>query len=548
MTTIIALAAFYLIVPILMLGLRLIRPNFRAYWFIAVFSNLVLWTGMLLVRMYVPISVELAVWEAQSGITSSLFIDPTSWAIGISLSTLCFAGALTDISRPNDHHWSGWAGGFFLTGLGLLAVFSGNLVTLALSWVLIDILEIILLAYQMGARQTQYPVTTAFFLRITSVMLLIIAIISGASLSSGSLSVPDNRLTSLNILLLVAAILRIGIFPTYTQPEQAEEGGRSLSHSLNTILRFASAAAGLSLVVRIAQAGVPGSAQSLAIIIFGATGLYSAYRWATASDLVTGRFHWILGMSTLAVSAAILALPETSLVWTLAVLLPGGLVMFSLGSESDETPSRRGRAYILPIAITSAIFLSSLPYTPTWSGLSLYTLPLLPGLLLSLIAQAVLFIGFIRWIIPGLRIGRSKESAHAEPSNPSQEKWVGAITAWGMITMLIVYLAASYWSGLFQPAPPLYTLLFILGAVVIVGALALWINKARLRLPEGVSALIIRIFSLQWLVQTGLGLYALLRRVTRMVSFILEGEGGVLWSLLLLILLLTVLLGSGAGR
>ncbi|MCK4975880.1 MAG: hypothetical protein KAS36_03010, partial [Anaerolineales bacterium] len=89
----------------------------------------------------------------------------------------------------------------------------------------------------------------------------------------------------------------------------------------------------------------------------------------------------------------------------------------------------------------------------------------------------------------------------------------------------------------------------VLPSIVTLGLAALIFMGLRmgLTIPENVNSIIVTIFSLNWLRPLLWNGFRALGGVFNFLCTVLEGEGGVLWALLLLILLLVFMANAGLG-
>jgi hypothetical protein len=230
-----------------------------------------------------------------------------------------------------------------------------------------------------------------------------------------------------------------------------------------------------------------------------------------------------LGFASLAVAESLRGNPAGSIGWGVSLVLCGGvLFLFSARQRS-----------ILWLPCISFWVVSTLPFSltaPAWqTGNSiswLYVIPFLP-------AQALFLAGFFRHAIhPG------------ETSLESQDKWVKAIYPAGLMILMIIALLLGFWGwlgawtvGLWWP-----------GLVIIPLSVGLIIlaQKVLVRIPPSkISNQWSQIFRLDLLYSVLGMLFNFLRRIVGAIIFSFEGEGGLLWSFLLLVLLLTIFSASG---
>jgi hypothetical protein len=170
--------------------------------------------------------------------------------------------------------------------------------------------------------------------------------------------------------------------------------------------------------------------------------------------------------------------------------------------------------------------LSSLPFSPTasaWIGSLGFFTPFV------IAAQSLLMAGFVR---QGLRVS-GQTSLDAQPG------WAGKIYPAGIFLLVIfqLLLGLTGWSGAFQIGAWLQALVTTLLAFGLVWA------TPRLRILNPVRA--------HWVSSTARGLsnaygglwvlYRIVRKISQIVTEALEGEGGIMWTLLFLALFVSFL-------
>ena len=187
---------------------------------------------------------------------------------------------------------------------------------------------------------------------------------------------------------------------------------------------------------------------------------------------------------------------------------------------------------MLPIGILSAFAITALPFSPTYAGLRVYQ-PFQILLVALPLAQALLVFGYLRYML-----------RETEPLG-GVEPWVRSIYVAGLAILPINHIAATLLGPkvAVEGAIPIWPLLAVLG-VVLLGAVAAWRN---LLIPDNVFNQLDKVFSLRW-VYTVIGwIYSLITQLAREITRLLEGDGGVLWTLLFLVILASILSQVGAG-
>lgn len=515
--------AILLLAPLGMWALRVLRPGFVYHWLLAAAAALFAWLLLLLVGLQLPESLVLIGWRENTFFTASigLELDQYSWPLAIAVATLVLAMILTDVARASEAEWSSWASGLLLGALGITAVLAANPLTLLLAWTAIDLVELVILLAQVYQSKLRRQVVVVLSTRMLGSAVLVAAGIAAAGEGEnlGFAGIPAVSL----FLLLVSAGLRLGVLPLHLpflrEPQMRPGPG--------TILRLVPSAAALILVVRIAaiqqNAPQPFILSTLLLALLGLTSIFASVAWSIARSELESRWAWITGMACLAVGAAIRGSSSASLAWGMAAILDGGLIFLA-------SARARRLAWILWIGLLA---LSTLPFTPTWQGSFLYAWPLQPVLILLLISQAFLLLGFARHMF--------------EPGDALQgaERWVWVVYPAGLILLPLTHFGFGFWSLPALADVPLAG--WLVGPLIVALAVpGFWLRDRERQLTSRFLARVRSILSFSWLYAALISLYHLLERFMRFVTLVLEGQGGILWALLWVVLLFA-LIWSGLG-
>ena len=563
-----------LFVPLAMVLINLVRPRFSIQGFLAVISVLAGWIMVVLARGDIPQSVTLLVWKPDSFFPNSptLLLDDTAWYFAIALMSLTLGLIIASIAQsgqskesppvtaprvevievqglPNpptkpvvrvqaestghNANWRSWGGMLLLTSLGLVGVTAGNLLTLLLAWVAVDIIELVILMGQVLESGKRERIVLGFSARMAGVALVLLA---GTSAWSQGISLSYDAVTqSTSIYLILAAGLRLGVVPLHLPLIQQIP----LRRALGTVLRLVPVATSFILLVRVANTGFLGQASVFLLVFIALVGLYAAVLWLKATDELDGRPYWLLGTAALAMASAIMNQPLACLAWSLAGILSGGLV-FSLSLRHRN---------LLALAILGVINFSALPFSPTWMGTRLYQYTttiatIVPPVLFYLLSfvfilvHAFLLAGFIRHILRGIYPAGEGPRDHSE-------RWVWFIFPTGLVFISVTHFISGF---LFMPAfseiaLPVWTLGFL---TVTISVLILFFDhRFSQKFPhiqQSVRASRINsILSLEWLYRIFWQIYRFMVRLISMLSSILEGDGGILWALVLFALIFVFL-------
>jgi hypothetical protein len=502
-----------------LLVLRFTRPTFKYPWILASGGATLALVSVFLWQIHFPQSISLPSWQLVTAFiyVPALLADGISWPYALALAALAEAVIWTSVVRAENDPVS-WAGTLALAGFGLLAIAAENPLTLLLAWSAIDLFELItMLRSTEGESQSQAAII-AFAVRLAGSGLVLwanmVSISGGTSLDFRS--IPSGT----GIILLIASGLRLGVLPLHL-PYRKDN---VIRRGFGTSLRLVSAASSLALLARIPATAMNSALTPFLLVLAAIAALYAGWMWLRSSDEILGRPFWILAFASLAVAESLRGNPVGSTGWGVALILCGGLLfLFSARRRS-----------ILWLPFLGLWVLSTLPFSLTGSawhnGNTLswfFILPFLP-------AQALLMAGFFRHALhPG------------ETSLESQEKWVKVIYPTGLLIPLMVAILLGFWGW---PGARM-TGLWWLSIVVILLSAGFTILAVRIlvRMPIGnPSSHWSQIFRLERFYSFLNGLYTLFRRIADVITGSLEGDGGLLWSFLLLVLILSIL--STRGR
>ncbi len=563
----------FVFTPLAMLILRLVRPRLSIQGLLAVLAVLAALPMVFLARSDIPRIIPLPQWEPVTlfPLSPSLLIDNVSWFFALSLVTLSFSVVLasiaqlgqstrldvksimdraqvngvtensdvettasiqtTNIEAGTPSNWIFWAAILILTSVGLLAVTAGNLLTLLLAWVALDIIELIVLLSHVLDSKTRERAVLVFSAKLAGLVILLIAGLvlwsHGESLSFDSFS------QSTSIYLILAAGLRLGVLPLQLPFTQ----GLPIRRGLSTALRLIPAASGFVLLVRMASIGVIGVITPFLLGLTTMAGLFAAINWMLAKDELDGRPYWLLGTASLAIASATLNHPSACLAWSIASLLSGGLI-FSMSLRHRN---------LFPIVFLGIFNLSTLPLSPSWQGTTLYQYSSTSGgnitlfsvvSLIFLLIQSILLAGFARHSLRGI---------YPVANNPSEhtERWVWFLYPFALITIIVAHLLIGWL--LYPNLNGLPVNAWIIGPLtLLITGIILFVTWRQLQRSHLVysstnSSLWNNLFSLQWLYRFLWKLFRSISSLFGLVSTILESDAGILWALVLFALIFVFL-------
>src|SRR5512138_639069 len=495
--------AILLVTALVLLVLRFASPAFRYNWLIAAGGALLAWISVFLWQIRIPVALQFPAWQPALLFSQSpTFVgDPLAWTFALSLATLCLAIILTAVVRSNFPRPINWIGTLILTSLGILAA--------------VDISELVAQMRAVEDPQLSERAVIAFASRAAGTLVLLWA---------GMVSIADGQQLDfrqappqVGLYLVIAASFRIGVLPLHL-PYSSDS---TLRRGFGTGLRLISAAASLVLLARIPVSSLASPLTPYLLILTSLAAIYGGWMWLRAPDELNGRAYWLIGMGSLAVAAALRANPIGAAAWSCALVLTGGALFLS--SEQNR--------WLLRALFVGAWGISSLPFSLTATGWnsgvpnSLLTWLALPILVT---AHAMLIAGF----------ARHSQRTLTRANNEDQPIWAKNVYPVGISLLLGVtaLLGLFGWRGTLQIGN-----LFVGLPVTLLALGLLWLTP-RLRILNPVRAHWVRPINPAWMDWTYgvLGnFYRLLRQVSEGISSVLEGESGIMWTLLFLALFIS---------
>jgi hypothetical protein len=503
-----------LLTAIVLLVLSFTAPNFRYNWLIAAGGALLGWVSVFVWQAQMPLSLQFPAWQPEVLFSQSpTFVgDGIAWTFTLSLATLCLAIILTAVVRSNFPRAINWVGTLILTSLGILAVLADNPLTLVLIWAAIDMSELIAQMRVVDDPRLSERTVIAFASRVAGTFVLLWA--DMVSIANGQALDFRSAPPQAGLYLILAVGLRIGVLPLHLP----YSGESSLRRGFGTGLRMISAASSLILLARIPTSSLTSPVTPYLLILVSLAALYGGWQWLRAPDELTGRPFWLIGMGSLAVAAALRANPMGAATWSCGLILAGGALFLS--SEQNRWLTRA--------LLIGAWGISGLPFSLTATGWNSGIVPPLLGWLawpFLIAAHAMLVAGFVRHSL----------RAATRVSSEDHQLWAKNVYPIGISLLLLVTLLLGVfgWEGALQFGN---WFVAVLTSLLIVGLI--WLTP-RLRILNPVRAHWVRPASASWIdwgYQVLWGIYRQLGRVSNTISNVLEGESGVMWTLLFLVL------------
>lgn len=477
--------------------------------------------GLLVLAWWVPIVVTASNWASTNLLLGSLQLQVawSDWVLGVSVLSLTLAILLTGLARPSGRRAAPRAAIFLLTFAGLGAIFADNLLTVILAWAGFDLIyffTLILLARGPGVQPQ--AVLHLTFNSLGTLLALAASFFEPSSFYYAS-------------LITLAAVFRLGLFPLHLGwPIEA-----NVRQGLGVLLRLIPATIALDAVANLAGLGfAPDFVPWLTL--FGLfTALLGAAQFWVSADARQGLTFVVIALSGLALLAGVWGGPQAHLSVLsiiLALVLGGGLVFLAHGYDAQQ----RWTMLLQGIGVVSLL---GLPGTVGFFGWH----HLLQQLYQA--GQPLAWLTFLGVLLTVMLLGGGLWRCIFSSGEPVEGGPIGASGYLSGLSFLVLMTLAlglawnsvaealtqplSGWLGLILVSDwgVLMALLIALGLSVV-----FWRWEGRLRgSAEGLSIAIHRLFQLTWLYRLGWGLFSLIAILIDNLTQILEGEGALVWAL-----------------
>jgi hypothetical protein len=492
-----------LVLTLLALAGSNLQRGFRSNWLLALGGVSIALLSLLVLRFQLPLESGIAAWWAGDHIqySATFVLDDRSWPLALMVCGLLVAALLGQVRDAISARWLSWAPGLVAAIASLLAALSGDLLTFAFTLAMLDIFIFVLLLNQLPtAAERQAALNFAGLSALCFILLMM----------AWSLSFYGSQLVG--ILVFLAGSFRFGLWT----PRLSLETRLTLRRDVSTLLRLAPMAALFALVSH-SSAITSSLPHSLALGFLVVPTIYIAARWFSGED---DDSSFELGFAALAVAASVSGAFYSALAFGLVAL--AGRAMLELAQRAD-----RWR----PIAtMIGLILLAGFPFTAAQVSAAFYADAASPLVYIFLLPQALLLAG---WARRGLR-------PLSSPLPP--EPWMRSLEWIGLAIVPIIYLILGLGGLPYFSIEPLSASWWPPAAALALGATLFFAFRTRrLDLQPRARSLITGFFALDWLE------IAAARAVHAIAWFfyfggrLLEGNAGVLWAILLVVLMLSLI-------
>ena len=452
--------------------------------------------------------------------------DQFSWPYAIGITGLLASIVFTSSGELNESfHPTIWSNFLSITAVCIIVISASTPLALIISWSILDISELFIMIQISKDNKQIQRVIISYVLKTVGTFILLFAMVFNIQ----NLVIMDfvNLTGNTGLVVLLSICLRLGVLPIYIPYARKLE----IQRGLLTILRLVIPATNLVILARMSETAVPYIYAPTLLLFASMAALFGSFMWLVARDELRGQSFWMIAFAGITIACVIRGKPYNSLPWGIAMLLCGGLLsLYSI------------RNWLLSVFIfIGFVNLSGIPFTLTssgWEGIIIAPFNLMD--IIILVSIVLLLTGYLHCIFkPGDKfIGK--------------ENWIKITYPFGLILILLTIIFESYlgWTNSFDLGmiwPGLLSLTISLLLIVVVYLLRRFLSrnlmKSTSRNPviTNIRPLMLNILELRWLLNILEYLYRFFQRMIVFVTEILEGDGGVIWSFLFLIIIITVI-------
>jgi len=517
-----------IIAAIVLFTLSRIKTNIGRAWLIAAIFSLLNWGLILSFNWLYPFQFVIPEWFPigelyQRGIIFQL--DSISWPLLLSLAAVQGAVIITDSSRLQEiPKVSIWSGVFLVYSVGMLAVLTNSIISIFLVWAIVDVIELIILIRTTSSNQTINEIVVSFGVKILGLFFLIFGLL--VSYEQNSPIQIGKDINNIGIYILIAVGLRLGVIP-FNLPFIS---GSPVRRGLGNSIRMVSVAASLIVLLRLPISSFEEAAFNILQILTAVGILFGAIMWLGSSSELEGRPYWIISMSGLAIYSSINGNQISSLVWTLAMILCGS-VLFLYSSRGKKLST---------IPLLAVIGFAGLPFTPSspgWFGTIISGEGF--GNIIMVVSIIILILGFLN------------HATVIENVLTTKEKWVWITYPIGLLILIITQWLIFLISDLQWDISGNFVISLI---TFLIPMLLFFLTRKFIQTSEyskflqGVlkplGFVIKEFLSFRWLYRIIWTILGLIQRIILLLTGLLEGQGGILWVIVFLLMIIT-LVSSG---
>lgn len=500
------------------------KLNIGNQWLILILSSTLVLGATIFLRAHLPQPVVIKNWLEGTAYQIVFQMDEKSWVFVFGLVAFLTAMIFTDTIHLHERaSLRSWSRILLLFCMGILGALANSLMAFILVWTIIDVVELIVhIAGTKGTSISDQSVIV-FFAHLVGIILILPVLVS-QSTSDAALS--DLSMTTRDFsLLILAAALRM---PVYDEVRLSKEK-KPIDNASQSLRRLLSPYLAMVLLARMPRITEFGSFPALFLVLAILAAILAMF---SRFDIQKNKSA-LIAFSSLAIISFLRGNSEGVIGWALLMLILLGFVQVYTFNQKA----------LLPLIMVVGLAAIGLPVSISNSALA------------SLGVGPLAFFNFILWIGLAVMLAGITRSILKQTAENTPEAWMRLL-----YTIGLVVLATTPWlPGIWSVAGNGFTtfnwqsiIIFLISISIVLVFVNLRVNAIFMKLvPVRLQEIMarpkqrqVRVGSVYRVLDI---LYELLRRGIQAVNNVLEGEGGLLWAFVLLVLLLSLLMSKVGG-
>ena len=521
-----------LIIAVLLIWvLAVIKQRPGTIWLAAAVMVSITWISTVVVGVINPQPIVINNWLPEPFNFTNLVLSssPHNWVFGFLLVSLLVAVVFSEAKYLDTLDYvRKIISSILLTAFAMLAVMAGSLLTFVICWALIDLIEFGVLVVLMGQPRTLLTAGTSILFRLVGLILLIMVISLTPAENLAADAVGYESISSLSGVVVLLVLFRTGtlpLFQPYVNAPAYQRGVVSLLRGIPLLTTFA-------FIHYMVDAGGVAISGGIWLVIVAISMLWGGLSWFVAVDEIQGRPFFLFTLAGFGLTVLLTGQNDA---------LPGLAALLVIGGAGLFLYSPRLKKFNVFILVLIAGMLA-FPFTPTASIASMFD-----G------QEPIVVKGMWTLGLALIVAGMVKHSLTRLKYTETTETWMRVFH-----TVALYFIAFSPWIMLAviwdrQPQTVRWGIGIITailsGAIVTVFILL----KSRMRSirmqHKGLESTLVtvskslgNVYQFNWLSRIFSSIGFVISRIVNLLASVMEGDGGILWSFLLIVLLLSLLL------
>jgi hypothetical protein len=514
---------FIIFVIVVSLFLRYRGVRLAYLWLLLMVSAFLIWLILMITQpsKISPLVIENWVMIGDSPVNLIFQMNTSNWPISITLFSFLIAFLLTSITRvKGNHSLFEWVEISILIVSGWIVLMAGDYWSILIGWTLIDFVELIIHFHHKGLNPEKFY--SHFLIKFLGSLILIFGI--SRSFQINPFELFEKKVEWIGILIPIAAFLHSGLFSNYSEKSNPEIN----LNSMVVFLRIITFITSFFLLIYVPAPNLKFPLNIVIKIVLFTVAVFQMYGWASEKNIFIQGRKFLLAFGTVLCLMFFSGSGKFIEIWLILSIVPfGWLYLFT-----DRESKLQIFVFIL------GLLLSGLLYSLTFNGLfQLSQQRQWMDLLFIQIPMTLALSGFINHAL------KKKGDFY------SIEPWYQLFYLIGLLFPLLSTIAIiirisnpyvdfirSWWIGF---------VMILLAFFIYYFHLRNNISKNKLRFlqtrnKKWKTTLIV---SLKFIVNK---IYFMMENALQFFSSLFENNGGILWSIVFLVLFVTILNFQGA--